>query len=361
MRWLEAERGLSFTGYHDLWEWSVTDLEGFWGSLWDYFDVQASRPYERVLGRRDLDSAEWFPGAELSYAEHIFRGKPDDRVAIVHASELRPQAELTWGELRAETARVAAGLRELGVERGDRVAAYLPNIPEAAIAFLACASIGAIWSSCSPDFGARSVVDRLAQIEPKVLFAVDGYRYGGRDFDRLDVVAEIQGAIGSLERTVVLPYLDPAPDLGRLADAVELGRPRALERGRRARVRAAAVRPPALGALLVRHDRAAEGDRPRAGRDPARVPEAAAPDHRRPGRRPDLLVLDDRLDDVELPDRSAADRRGDRDLRRQSRRARSRRAVGSRRVGAASPASARAPPTSPRASRTASSRRAGAT
>ncbi len=227
MRWLGTERGLSFAGYHDLWGWSVTDLEGFWSSLWDYFDVQASRPYERVLGRRDLDSAEWFPGAELSYAEHIFRGKPDDRVAIIHASELRPQAELTWGELRAETARVAAGLRELGVVRGDRVAAYLPNVPEAAIAFLACASIGAIWSSCSPDFGARSVVDRLAQIEPKVLFAVDGYRYGGRDFDRLDAVAEIQGAIGSLETTVVLPYLDPSPDLGRLADAVgwaDLGR-----------------------------------------------------------------------------------------------------------------------------------------
>ena len=145
----------------------------------------------------------------------------------MHASELRPQAELTWGELRAATARVAAGLRGLGVTRGDRVAAYLPNIPEAAIAFLACASIGAIWSSCSPDFGARSVIDRLAQIEPKVLFAVDGYRYGGRDFDRLDVVAEIQGSIPTLEHTVVLPYLDPAPDVGRLANAVtwdDLGR-----------------------------------------------------------------------------------------------------------------------------------------
>ena len=227
LRWLEAKRSLSFAGYDELWAWSVTDLEGFWGSLWEYFDVQASRPYERVLGRRTLESAEWFPGAELSYAEHIFRGKPDERVAIVHASELRPQADLSWGELRAATARVAAGLRELGVDRGDRVAAYLPNIPEAAIAFLACASIGATWSSCSPDFGARSVIDRLAQIEPKVLFAVDGYRYGGRDFDRLDVVGEIQSAIGSLERTVVLPYLDAAPDLGRLRSAIsweELGR-----------------------------------------------------------------------------------------------------------------------------------------
>jgi acetoacetyl-CoA synthetase len=219
-RWLEAERGFSFAGYHELWDWSVTDLEGFWASLWAYFDVQVSSPYECVLRRRELTSAEWFPGAQLSYAEHIFRGKPDDRIAIVHASELRPQTELTWGELRAATARVAAGLREFGVTQGDRVVAYMPNIPETAIAFLACASIGAVWSSCSPDFGARSVIDRLAQIEPKVLFAVDGYRYGGRDFDRLDVVAEIQGAIASLERTVVLPYLDPAPGLGQLADAV---------------------------------------------------------------------------------------------------------------------------------------------
>ena len=129
LRWLEAERGLAFAGYHELWRWSVTDLEAFWGSLWDFFEVEASRPYERVLGGRELIGAEWFRGAELSYAEHIFRGKPDDRVAIVHASELRPQAELSWGELRAETARVAAGLRALGVERGDRVAALSPEHP----------------------------------------------------------------------------------------------------------------------------------------------------------------------------------------------------------------------------------------
>ena len=162
------------------------------------------------MGRRELDRAEWFPGARLSFAEHVFRGKPEDRVAIVHASELRPLAELTWGELRTATAEVAAGLRALGVGPGDRVAGYLPNVVEAAVAFLACASIGATWSSCSPDFGARSVIDRLAQIEPKVLLAVDGYRYGGRDFDRLDVVAEIREAIPSLEQTVLLPYLDPA-------------------------------------------------------------------------------------------------------------------------------------------------------
>ena len=216
MRWLETERGLSFADYDELWRWSVTELEAFWESIWDFFSVRAERPYERVLADRAMPGARWFEGAELSYAEHIFRGKPDDRVAVVHASELRDQAEMTWGELRRATARIAAGLRGLGVERGDRVVAYMPNIPETLAAFLACASLGAVWSSCSPDFGARSVVDRFAQIEPKVLLAVDGYRYNGRDFDRMETVAGLEREIPSLERTVVLPYLDPEPDLGSL-------------------------------------------------------------------------------------------------------------------------------------------------
>ncbi|HEY6053973.1 MAG TPA: acetoacetate--CoA ligase [Gaiellaceae bacterium] len=200
-------RARGFSTYDELWRWSVTDLEGFWGSLWDEFDVQASRPYERVLGRREMPGAEWFPGAELSYVEHMFRGRDDGAVAIVHASELRPQAETTWGELRALTARIRAGLRQHGVERGDRVVAYMPNIPETIAAFFACASIGAVWSSCSPDFGARSVVDRFAQIEPKVLLAVDGYRYGGKDFDRADVLAQLRREIPTLEHVFVLPYL----------------------------------------------------------------------------------------------------------------------------------------------------------
>jgi acetoacetyl-CoA synthetase len=216
MRWLETERGLSFADYGELWRWSVTELEAFWASIWDFFSVRAERPYERVLADRAMPGARWFEGAELSYAEHIFRGKPDERVAVVHASELRDQAEMTWGELRSATARIAAGLRGLGVERGDRVVAYMPNIPETLAAFLACASLGAVWSSCSPDFGARSVVDRFAQIEPKVLLAVDGYRYNGRDFDRMKTVAGLEREIPSLERTVVLPYLDPQPDLGSL-------------------------------------------------------------------------------------------------------------------------------------------------
>jgi acetoacetyl-CoA synthetase len=223
MRWLEAERGLAFDGYADLHEWSVDDLEGFWGAIWTFFDVQADGDPDPVLGVREMPGAQWFPNTSLNYAEHIFRGKDDAEVAIYHASEIRDLGELTWGELRAQVAAVAAGLREMGVERGDRVVAYCPNIPEAIVAFLAATSIGAIWSSCSPDFGASSVIDRFAQIEPKVLFAVDGYRYGGKDFDRRETVAELQEAMPSLERTVLLHYLDPDPNISGLANVTSWG------------------------------------------------------------------------------------------------------------------------------------------
>src|SRR3954468_21688615 len=189
MRWLDK----GFTTYDELHRFSVEDLEGFWASIWEFFEFEGS--YDRVLGDRSMPGAEWFPGAQVNYAEHAFRGKPADRVAIVHAGELRDQAEVTWGELREQVAGIAAGLRALGVERGDRVAAYMPNIPEATAAFLATASIGAVWSSCSPDFGARSVIDRFAQIGPKVLLAVDRYRYNGREFDRGDVLDAIRAAV----------------------------------------------------------------------------------------------------------------------------------------------------------------------
>src|SRR5947209_16253688 len=212
-RWLERERGLSFDDYSSLWQWSVTEIEAFWASIWDFFQVRASRPYERVLSDRRMPGARWFEGAELNYAEHIFRDKPGDAVAVRHASELRPLAELSWDELRRMTAAVAAALRDRGVGRGDRVVAYMPNIPEALAAFLACASVGATWSSCSPDFGARSVVDRFAQIEPKVLLCVDGYRYNGRDFNRMETVAGILRELPTVEHTVVLPYLDDDPPL----------------------------------------------------------------------------------------------------------------------------------------------------
>ncbi len=206
--WLERERGLRFEDYGALWEWSVRELEAFWETIVEFFDVRFSTPADRVLGRREMPGAEWFPGGRISFAEHVFRDKREDEVAIRHASELRELDSWTWGELRAQTARMAAALRALGVGEGDRVVAYMPNIPETVAAFLACASIGAVWSSAAPEFGARSVIDRFAQVEPKVLLAVDGYRYGGKDFDRTGIVDAIASEIPSLQRVVRFRYLD---------------------------------------------------------------------------------------------------------------------------------------------------------
>ncbi len=208
-RWLGDERGLSFDSYDDLWRWSVGAVDEFWSAVAAFFHLRFSEGGDVVLGDRSMPGAEWFPGSRISYAEHVFRGKDDAEVAIRSASEVRPElAEWTWGRLRAETAQVAAGLRALGVGQGDRVVAYMPNIPETTACFLACASIGAVWSSAAPEFGARSVIDRFAQVRPKVLLAVDGYRYGGRDFDRSALVERIAGELPGLEKVVRLGYLD---------------------------------------------------------------------------------------------------------------------------------------------------------
>jgi acetoacetyl-CoA synthetase len=212
------ERG--FDTYADLQRWSVEDLEGFWGSLWDRFEVGERR--ETVLASEQMPGASWFPGTLLNYAEHALRGRSDDALAIVEGGELRDDAEWTWGELSTSVRRIAAGLRALGVERGDRVVAYMPNIPETAAAFLACASLGAIWSSCSPDFGARSVIDRFQQIEPKVFLAVDGYRYNGRDFDRRETVQAVREAMPGLGHTVLLRYADSSATLAGALDWDEL-------------------------------------------------------------------------------------------------------------------------------------------
>jgi len=208
MRWLAEKHELEFEGYHDLWRWSVYDLEAFWGSLVEFCGVRFAEGGERVLASDAMPGAKWFPGSRVSYAEHVFAGKDPSALAIQHASESRELERLTWGELRSQTAAIAAGLRALGVSEGDRVAAYMPNIPETVAALLACASIGAVWSSAAPEFGARSVIDRFSQIEPKVLLAIDGYRYGGKDFDRSEIVDRIAGEIPSLSRVVRLGYLD---------------------------------------------------------------------------------------------------------------------------------------------------------
>src|SRR5690348_8450754 len=204
-RWLASSRGVTTDDYESLWRWSVDDLEAFWGSLAEFFDVRFHTEPSAVLGSDAMPGAEWFPRGTLNYAEHIFHGKDDDALAVQFASESRALDSWTWGRLRAETGAVAGGLRACGVGPGDRVAAYLPNIPETVAAFLACASIGAVWSSAAPEFGARSVIDRFAQIEPKVLLAIDGYRYNGRDYDRSAAVEEIARECGA--RVVRLGYL----------------------------------------------------------------------------------------------------------------------------------------------------------
>src|SRR4051794_8570821 len=194
------ERG--FSSYADLQRWSVEDLDAFWGSIWDRFEV--GERGSTVLESREMPGATWFPGTTINYAEHAFRGRSDDAPALIAGGEDREDVSWSWGELRALTQRIAAGLRAQGVGRGDRVVAYMPNIPETAAAFLACASLGAVWSSCSPDFGARSVIDRFAQIEPKVLLAVRKYRYNGREFDRSEALEAIVDAMPDLGATFVV-------------------------------------------------------------------------------------------------------------------------------------------------------------
>ncbi len=218
MRWAGQRRGRPFADYDALWRWSVDQLEDFWASIWEFFGVRASRPGERVLGARTMPGASWFEGSQLNYAENMLSGplagagRDQAAVAVLHTSELRALGELSWGELSAEVAAAAAGLRSLGVRKGDRVVAYMPNIPETLIAFLATASIGAIWSSAAPEFGARSVIDRFAQIEPKVLLAVDGYRHGGKDFDRAGAVQSILAELPTVEHVVIATYLHAGAD-----------------------------------------------------------------------------------------------------------------------------------------------------
>ncbi len=210
MKWLRQHRGLDFSNYPDLWRWSVTDLEGFWGALWEYCDVQASVPYQRVLGRSEMPGADWFPGARLNYAQNILRSERPAATALFYFNERTALKSMSWEELGGSVRILATQLRRLGVAPGDRVAAYLPNTPHAIIAMLATTSIGAIWTSCGPDFGTRGVLDRFSQIQPKVLFCVDGYQYGGKPFNRRPELTQIVAGLESLEQVVCVPYLNSA-------------------------------------------------------------------------------------------------------------------------------------------------------
>jgi acetoacetyl-CoA synthetase len=213
VRWLSAKRGLEFADYDELHRWSVSDLEGFWSGLWDFYGIRARTPYSQVLDSREMPGARWFTGAELNYAEHMVGLDEDlDRVAVVAHSQTRDPFSLTFGDLRGHVARARAGLQRLGVGRGDRVAAYLPNAPETLVAFLATASLGAVWSTCAPEFGPRSVIDRFGIVEPKVLLAIAGYRYGEKVVDRRAEVASIRAALPGVEHVVHVPYVGGADD-----------------------------------------------------------------------------------------------------------------------------------------------------
>jgi acetoacetyl-CoA synthetase len=203
--WL-ADRGKRFDSYLDLWAWSVDDLEDFWSSLWEYFEVTGS-PGSCVLGDRRMPGANWFPTARLNYAQSVLGAFEDpERLAILGRSQTREPVELTFGELTEQVRRARAALKSLGVRKGDRVVGYLPNVPEAVVAMLATASLGAIWACCPPEFGAKSVVDRLAQLEPKILIAVAGYTYGAKDVDRTDELSTIRAALPTVENVVGLAY-----------------------------------------------------------------------------------------------------------------------------------------------------------
>src|SRR5256886_1145909 len=193
--WLARERGRRFADYTALWRWSVEDLEGFWQALWDYFRIDSSAPHTRVLGRRSMPGAEWFPGARLNYAQHVLRREPSGGDVLLHVSESQPLTALTWEALGNRVRTLATELRALGVEPGDRVVAWMPNIPETLIAMLATTAIGAIWACCSPDFGERGTLDRLVQLSPKLLFGIDGYRYGGKAFDRRSELRRIAAGL----------------------------------------------------------------------------------------------------------------------------------------------------------------------
>lgn len=208
MDWLQVQKGLQFDGYHSLWEWSVEELEDFWEAIWEYFEVIAYTPYQVILNQHNMPGAKWFEGSSLNYAEHIFRQSSPDRPALMFQSEHIPLTEISWKELEQKVAAMRFWLQEHGIGKGDRVVAYIPNIPEATIGFLAACSLGAVWSSCSPDFGVNSVLDRFLQVEPKILIAADGYYYGGKPYNRMAEVVGLTNQLPSLEKVVVIPFLN---------------------------------------------------------------------------------------------------------------------------------------------------------
>jgi len=221
MKWLSDNGYPVFSEYHELWKWSVEHIEDFWKSLWDYFEIKSYAPYEKILEGNQMPHFDWFKGAKLNFAEHALRNASDDRPAIIFKQEGHDVQEISWEELKEKVRALQKYLKEeIGLEAGDRVVGFVPNSPEAMIGFLATASIGGVWSSCSPDFGISSVIDRFAQVEPKVFIAADGYEYGGKSFSKVDVVKEVAKALPSVKKVIVIPYLDKLDSNVRLDNSV---------------------------------------------------------------------------------------------------------------------------------------------
>ena len=220
--WLKENRGISFDSYDAMWQWSVTDLNAFWQSIWDYFDMQSPTPHRAALARNTMPNTQWFTGAQTNYVQQVFRhcdaAHAAEFPAIISTNEKGQTRELSWPELRRQTAALAIHLQKQGIQPGDRVAAYLPNITEAAIAMLACLSIGAVWSICAPDMGTHAVLDRFQQIEPKVLIACDGVTYGGKDHDRLQVVEELRKGLPTVHHVILCRNLHTHSSLENSAD-----------------------------------------------------------------------------------------------------------------------------------------------
>ncbi|MDH5610644.1 MAG: acetoacetate--CoA ligase, partial [Cyclobacteriaceae bacterium] len=208
--WLLVHKNLAFEHYHDLWQWSVSNPEQFWESVWHYFAIISHTPYQQVMSQDAMPGTRWFEGATLNYSEHIFRNKTTSRPALLYVTEHQPVRKVQWDELEQKTAAIAAWLTSKGIKKGDCVAAYLPNIPETIQVFLAVNSLGAVWSCCSPDFGVNTVIDRFSQIEPRILFSTDGYRYNGTSVARIEETTQIHRQISTITDTIIIPSLDPA-------------------------------------------------------------------------------------------------------------------------------------------------------
>jgi len=218
--WLQREKELYFTDYQTLWAWSVAGPAAFWESVWQYFQIKSYTPYTQVLSEDAMPNTQWFAGSTLNYAEHIFKSYNEKHPAILFQSERQPLTEISWLELKNQVAALSAYLRGLGVQPGNRVVAYLPNIPEATVSFLAACAIGAVWSSCSPDFGSNSVLDRFQQIEPTIFITTDGYQYNGKPFDKIEVVKELCDKLPTLEKVIVIPYLNEDIDITSIPKSV---------------------------------------------------------------------------------------------------------------------------------------------